>query len=397
MGSLIPGMGANIGWSADLGIEAAGRRWTAWIALALAATALHAQEPRQERGARPAADPVAEVEAQILPGIVEKLASEDPATVAWGGRLAQRFRVRSAGPALAGALAKWADREGKREGLVRMYLLDGLLGAGAQDDVDAEQLLVPLLEDERTRAAAFVLLARQRYVTRQLMADIAMRPAAPDLVRFAAAGYVVRTGFRAPGFGRLLLESADFTVSVWVRDEEPRDGKGTWNAQVNEMEAWLATPQGFPTLPVHRLWPVQPYGDAERVAGPQHTIDLHGLWVEREEVRVARRSVDRSEREVWLGPGDAAILLRKVLRREIEVRSSKTIEFRDLASLRAELDRLRDEQRREVDAIAQELIQSRWMTGDEWQALGWQPRIVIHDARIDRSVPLPDAKSTDPK
>src|SRR5688572_2958374 len=74
------------------------------------------------------------VEVQLLPEVTSRLASQNPATVAWGAHLAARHRVGAAVPEVKRALARFAPDDAATEAtreLVALALLDALVQNGA--------------------------------------------------------------------------------------------------------------------------------------------------------------------------------------------------------------------------------------------------------------------------
>jgi hypothetical protein len=138
----------------------------------------------------------------VLPDVVRQLRSNDPATVAWGGFLAQRQRLVAAAPEVRSALARWSADPTESGECVRLALLDALVQLDA-DLTDAE--LAPHLRGN-THSTAFVIAARRP--GEHLDSLLATFRAGGSMVGadWIAAGHLLAKK-EAPGFDRALLDA----------------------------------------------------------------------------------------------------------------------------------------------------------------------------------------------
>lgn len=197
-------------------------------------------------GTLAAQNPVETIDAQILKTVEEKLSADAPQEVAWGGYLAQRYRLQGASRPLRAALDRWKDREGLKARMTRLHLLDGLLGIAAR--VPSEQVEY-LLDDKMTRAAAFAVMARDPRANLEGLERLALASAeGDDLARTAAARLLIARGLRSQKLGWRIVKTIECHYYVAVTDGAEIDTLEPWADGRKVKYVLTKTQPGFPPL-----------------------------------------------------------------------------------------------------------------------------------------------------
>lgn len=207
------------------------------------------------------------VEVQLLPEVTSRLASQNPATVAWGAHLAAKHRVGAAVPEIKRALARFAPDDAATEAtreLVALALLDALVQNGAP--ATAEEL-APFWSGP-TRAPAYVLLGRDGKANAALyLADYERLDENGARGPWLAAGALL-AGWRDPGLVTRILDRLEYQLSVQVT--EPGSGRRAGGGMIGggfTVAAPLQVPDDFPPTALYELVATPVPGDQLFLAG----------------------------------------------------------------------------------------------------------------------------------
>lgn len=317
-------------------------------------------------GAAAAQTPRDETTEQVRKTIEQKLASEEPSDVAWGGYLVNRDQLRTASRALTEALQRWRTREGFDARCVRLHLVDGLVGIDAR--LPAEQVEF-LLDDPLTCVAAFAVICNEPIVNQAAIANVAMSSSLPRAaLRTAAAQFLVAHDVHAPGFAAFLLEQIRPRFLAIVRAPGAEDDNGTWNSAVG-LGGRLRRPSegvlaGFPPLVRHSL---AGGGEGTKVRLVSPAVGgLEADYLMRSEVS----SFTRAEFDVPKGRAEfdgnvAEILLRSIVPQQEDYFRVLVHEWRDAATYLAEVTAARDALRRDLDDLVLGLRERGWLERTE--------------------------------
>jgi hypothetical protein len=160
----------------------------------------------------------AAVAQRLLPQVLARLGSDEPANVAWGAYLAQHHGLRGAEQELNKALVRFAGVSGDAAANVRLALLDALL----QLALTAPMATVAQCAKGSSADAALVLLARDPTANASCLLEVFRRDAShskegTDWVsqRGIAAGNLLAQR-RDPAFVVALLQRATDTLQITV-------------------------------------------------------------------------------------------------------------------------------------------------------------------------------------
>jgi len=338
-----------------------------------------------------AQEPIAALDRELLPTVEERLASDSAADIAWGGYLAQRYRLRGATRAICEALARLRGRDELEARFARLHLLDGLIGSGVK--VPAEQV-EHLLDDPLTRAAAFAVIAADPKANREALTRIALAPAErDDLVRTAAGRLLVTRELYAPPLGELVAKHAEVHLRVLLRDDETmecvHDGQVGLGVVVKRRPR-SGRLEGFPPLIRLRLTTslLSEHTAALVVAG---RLGVPAVLLTREEgVTYASTDLQRGELQATPSNDELLLLLAAMTRARPSQYSFLRITWEGPDAFAKLYTMFRNGVSLELDAAVDELRQRGWLRRD---ALVGQ-RIALHehldDVRGDKSVPLPE-------
>jgi hypothetical protein len=178
----------------------------------------------------------------------------DPATIAWGGHLAGKYRLRETAPLLRDRLKFLREhRPGKAE-VAQLVLLDGLIQSGA---TVPKAELRPLLLEGKFRAPALILLAREPRKNADLLFQIYEKSWAkvPPVVWHAAGNLLAAN--RISGFALRLLR--DIKVDLWVYVYRPDrrmigiNHRGPMGGKFGGVSTSRPVPPDYPPVAVYQL------------------------------------------------------------------------------------------------------------------------------------------------
>jgi len=334
-----------------------------------------------------AQDPLRDTDRLVLAVVTGKLESTEAADVAWGGYLANRYRLEPARDALLGALERWREVEGMEARVVRLHLVDGLIGARV--NVPAEPLEF-LLQDVLTRQGAFALMARQPRPNKDAILRAAMAPAeAFDPMREHAARVVTHFGLRSPAYAKFLLGNLQARFAVEVVDAESESQ--SWNSA----EGWggefvppaLKQMRGFPPLVRLDLGSRASATEVLTIGVPIHGDDR--LQISREEDVVYEKwELQRGKLEVAPDRRSLEGTLSRIVGSKVDSARYRRHEWVDAAGY-LRIAEERDTMVAELDAVLAELRTRRWLAPEDLPGYRIPIEVVIEDRRGDRSTPLP--------
>lgn len=338
-----------------------------------------------------AQEPIASMDRELLPTVEERLASDSAADVAWGGYLAQRYRLRGATRAICEALARLRGRDELEARFTRLHLLDGLIGSGAK--VPAEQV-EHLLDDPLTRAAAFAVIATDPKANREALTRVAVAPAERgDLVRKAAGRMLVTRELQAPPLGELIVKHAEVHLRVTLRDDKTEEcvheGQVGLGGMVKRRPR-SGRLDGFPPLIRLRLTTSLLSDDIVALVVAER-LGVPAVLLTRDEgVTYASTDLQRGELQAAPSNDELLLLLAATTRARPSQYTHLRITWQDADAFAKLYTTYRDGVSLELDAAVEELRQRGWLRRD---ALVGQ-RIALHehldDVRGDKSVPLPE-------
>lgn len=331
---------------------------------------------------------LAQEPALLADGIEEvglRLASDEPARVAWGAALAGRLRLREAVPGLRAALRAWTRSGDEEAGRVRYFLLDALaeLGTGLPGEELAPQLEGYLLPP------ALVIAARDPEAHGALLFALLQahwEQGDPD-VRQAAGNLLAAT--KAAGFAAFLMRRLPLRLHVTVRDEDPAMmGVGTGGAGASFEVRSVALPSSYPPVPRYRLTTQAEHGARLLAAG---TTPVY--WRRTEDER--RGLVVEERRSAVSEPGPSvhrwlSTLLRNDLERlGLRLFRCELVRFEDAESYVRQVVAWRAEIEAAYADVARRLVVRGALTEAEAGALELPLEVEVADERVDRSVALP--------
>jgi len=330
---------------------------------------------------------VKEFDALLLPGVEKRLASERAADVAWGGYLAQRYRLRGAARPLVQALSVWQKQYGLKARFVRLHLADALVGIRAH--VPGEQMEI-LLRDPLTRSCAFAILANDPLVNREALIELAMsRAPHGDMARSAAGRLLVAKKMASQKFGRHILDHLDYHLAVTVTDGASDDNQ--WNSAVGlggtppkEIEA----PEGFPPLVRLTLMRSGHDEDTVRLLVPDRFGDSPVVLTREEGVTYKRYQLTAGGKQAADSSWAYAKLVGRIARVDLGSFESQTVQFDNAENYLKTITAARDERRAKLKKIVQRMRRDGWLAKDG-PGVEVPLEIGIDDQRGDKSVPLP--------
>lgn len=337
-----------------------------------------------------AQDPSQELDELLIERVKQKLASEVAGDVAWGGYLAQRYRLKSADRALLEALGKWRDRDGIEARVVRLHLVDGLVGVRAQVAVEQVEFL---LEDPLTRDAAFGLLVGKPIPNREAILRAAMAPAEEeDSVRQVAAEVIVACGLRSPEYAQFLLRHLKSELKVTVIDA--RSGVGgvewstSWWISTDYLRRGLERRPGFP--PIVRLGFGSQSGESDSIPvtwppGRSPFVISRSEHVTYEVNKLRRGAAVESPPAILVES-----TLARMAGRGLAARQNLEHDFVDAATFTQAVLAARAAQVSDLDAFVISLREQCWLRPDDLPGYRIPLEVKVYDDRGDKTVPLPE-------
>ena len=313
------------------------------------------------------------------------LAGDDATRAAWAAHLIRGRGDRAFEKPLREALKHWDGIDaGSRE--VRLRLLDALIGMNAS--VPGPYVL-PLLDDEMSSVAAFVLLAKEprhnepellRLFGSELRSTRRDQPLSP---RAVAIGTLLAAQ-RPPGFAKSLLDRVDLVAPVVVVG-----GDGERRRSLR----WFCPDRG---VPLQAELPPRPVYSFARAGGPAPAgvrrvalaAPLHDT-VLRSELIAGDPEWFRLDSELrGPDPADGLTWLVAMVGHPAPPPVPE-LRFRDDATFVAEADAARDERQRWFDVLRERLVADGVLTADEAKPLARAVEVAIDDRRPDGSKALP--------
>lgn len=334
-----------------------------------------------------AQSPVAGIDAQLLPQIERRLEADSATQVAWGGYLAQRYRLRGASRALCAALDRWKDRDGLEARIVRLHLVDGLLGIDAK--VPAEQVEF-LLKDKLTRAAAFAVIAGDAAANLEGLVRIALEPAEyNEIVRRAAGRLLVARGLRSPALAKHVLDNLKFSYNVIVTDV-----RELWDTVEAEGPSgaveYTKTKAGFPPLVRIELSGWNSAKGTMRSVVPGLSGKSPIVLTRKEHARYQPTELERGRMRPALPGGELLCLLNHMSGVHQHSHSHhKELFWTNEKDFLARYVPDRDQLRKRLDKVVVGLRKKKWLPSDYPDDYRIQLAEVVHDERSNKSVDLP--------
>ncbi|MCB9879318.1 MAG: hypothetical protein H6835_17110 [Planctomycetes bacterium] len=342
-----------------------------------------------------AQDPQQQLDTMLLPEIERRLASDVAADVAWGGYLVHHYRLRRAQRQVCEALTRWRESDGRDARIVRLHLLDGLLGSGALVPADDVEFL---LGDPMTREGAFCLIAQQPHSSSETLRRLAMQPApAGDMTRMGAARVLFAASVRMDELTKMLVSGfvPEFVVDV-DKPAEPLRRQLPLDWEPPEQPTTLVRIQGFPPLVSLRLENADETERFERVVA-RAAGDQAPLVLRRKEH--AKDLTDRStldEPVDWTNH-ERRILLQMMTRVAVQERIHLRLRFHGDDAYLAEVVPLRDAQRNACDSLMAALLSGGYLSAEDLPGRRIRIDSQINDYRRVQAVGLPQLPLPSPQ
>ena len=337
-----------------------------------------------------AQDPIEALDAQILKSVEERLAADSPQQVAWGGYLAQRYRLRGASRALCAALDRWKHQEGLEARMTRLHLLDGLLGIGAR--VPTEQVEF-LLNDKMTRAATLAVMAQDAAANLEGLARLAMAPAEwNDMARKSAARLLVARGLRSTRLGWHVVDNIKCGYSVWLTDGNGVDSSESEAAGGRMVKYLLTKTQaGFPPLVRIDLTSSQNAEAMVKMVVPGR-VGEGPIYLTRQE-KAVYRPIDMEFGRLRELPSvfERLNLLKQMSGvRNLQLNTFRELHWTDAATFLSSYTKERDEIRAQLDLAIRQMRKKGWLGNETRPDFRIPLSETIEDMRGETAVALPE-------
>lgn len=324
--------------------------------------------------------------------IAKGLASDRAVDVAWAAHHARESKDGKIGKALQQALARWLARDDAEAPVVRLHVLDALVGLAPR--MPATDVL-PLLDDPVCGVAAFALVAREpAHNEAPLLAlfrgdwaawDPAVAGAMPR--RLLAVGDLLAAR-RSPGLAAAIAPRVELDVDLLVLDQgAPPDGQWSFGTAPSQQPA-----PDWPPYPNYRfLDPARLGGDAWQAVPMPAPLDqaiLRKAAVERSESGMMTFSIGRDDlptaKATWPGV-DWLCVMAGASRRQ----RGTTITWSTPQAFVAAAVAARTERQQFVDALRERLVANGCLAAAEAKPLDRQVEVHARDLRQDQRIPLP--------
>jgi hypothetical protein len=319
--------------------------------------------------------------------LAEALADDDAKTVAQAASEARALGDKAMVAPLQHALREWSTDPSETACFVQAFVLDALIGLHAK--VPASELL-PLLDEERTGAAAFLLLAREPRQNEAELLELFRRdwPAihgsnrVKEMRTWAIGNLLCQQ--RAPGFAAYLLDHVDLDLHVTVTSREGGPARDLPPPR-ERLQLVPRSTRDFPNVPWYWL-------TSDRQASEELAPGAPSIGV----VRTVLRSPE-SLRFSFVSniPNDGLPWLRKLARVESLPKRVLELEFtdpdqymRDVATARRGLADLRT-------ALLRGLVAEKAVNEQDAARWAGTTQVVIDDRRPDKSKRLPTIPAQD--
>jgi hypothetical protein len=315
--------------------------------------------------------------------VAAKLASDDPAEVAWGAFLAGERRVYEAVPALVERASGTLPGDGALREAIRMTIADALIRLDAE--LEPEEVMAVVGDRARgaLHAQTLILLPSKRLDSRRaLFAMLDDLELSQDSWNFTAR---VLATTRARGIGARLMAELVLELDVMVRSANGRIG-GRRVCSLNGRHR-ISRPQGFPPFSSYRLFTYPVVGAQVLLGGPLPVYFLRlgdkvHLSVGGGPPRVARSRCAQGFLSALLEEdGD---LLAPQVRSALEVLYVDGAQYRSLVE--GEIDRLRAGHA----TLVQRLIDSGLLSTKDAEGLAPQVTLRVFDWRPSPVETLPE-------
>ena len=342
-------------------------------------------------------DPARKLDRMLLTEVEQRLQSESDAEVAWGGYLAHRYRLRGATRSLSAGLERYRARDDIAGRIVRLHLVDGLLGAGAR--VPAEQVEF-LLEDALTRGAALAVLALEPQANREALTRTALAPAERgDLARQAAGRLLVVNELCEPKLGAFVADNLRFELSMHVVDDKTSSMQ--WDSamalagdQANPDK--IDSPIGFPPLVRLRLATSRNAENTVRMVVPRRLGGSLIALTREEKIDYWPFELERGRFSDVPSQHELNRLLKAMAGVSVNVQTEFRHEWQDAATCREAFCERRDKVRAKLDKAVEQLRKRGWLVPSERPGMRIELVEKLVDERGDRGVGLPEIPAAAP-
>lgn len=325
------------------------------------------------------------VEQQLLLEIASRLKSRDPATIAWGGWLAAKHRVKSAVPFVRRALVGLPAGEHHR--FAAQSLLDALQVNGAK----VSRLALRGAEKGLHEACAFVLLARDVKANRTFFFEqFVEHDQQGRASRWLAAGNLLAAA-KDREFARRLLLSLSYRLDVAVYCDGDDWAFGVGGAFGGRFaDGRFVVPEGFPPVVTYRLESSPKAGDVLLASGRQpmfYRRTVHrGRKVPHGSGEMIRLRGRQQQRVAWLG----AMIGQSY--HKLPPTVSEGVVWTDAAALRKKVEAARGAIVKRHQALVDAMIAAKLCDGREHALFAAEVDVRVQDRRSEIDAPLPVIK-----
>lgn len=348
--------------------------------------------------AQQATNPQERLDALLLDEVAAKLGSDVPMDVAWGGHLAQRYRLKQATKHLCTALDRWQGKEGLTARIVRLHLIDGLLGCGGK--VPASQV-APALEDPLTRDAAFAIIAEDPMANREAILQLALAPAEyNDLARTAAARLLISRRIATPELGDYVLQNFRCKYNITVRD--PDSIREQWESAVGlgggATNKRIRRQDGFPPLPRIQLSRAYSRTRSGKIVVSNQFKDAPIVLGRTDNASYRPSELEAKKKAEHVGPHELTRWIYGMSNiSDVRHRHGATVDWKDEKSFLAEVVKLRDEVVARNDRAVNGMRAKGWLSSETPDDFRIPLEVELHDERGKANDALPDLPPLPPR
>lgn len=328
----------------------------------------------------------------LLAEVEAKLISAAPMNVAWGGYLAQRYRIKGATTGLCKALGRWRDVDGIVARVVRLHLVDGLLGNGSK--VPADQV-APLLKDALTRDAAFAIIAQNPRVNRETILQLALAPAKPgDVARIAAGRLLISSKLPTSELGDYTLRRFHCNITITM-DDPNTAGRVLHVVDVfgddRTPKKELRRRTGFPPLPRIELHRSGSNKHTVRMIVPDDFKDPSIVLIRKENTSYNLADLEFGELEQHIPQPELMRLVQGMSRvRNFKQSLGQNLDWKDDDSFLKQVVEPRNEVAAKLDKVVDAMRRDGWLSSNMKRDFRIALKVNIHDYRGNQTKPPPD-------